>query len=338
MSAADSLSATSDAWNPLYFLINRAYWYLMTSPNHVVGIILNWNNYDDTKRCIDNLQGLYYQNFDLILVDNGSTDGSYEKLVVEYDELIGIKNSHNLGFGGGINAGIERARSMNPDYIWVLNNDIIIDNEYLLDKMVGFMDSNRECGIMSPTVMKYPEKSEYWFENGVFDRRAVMAFHGRMAKRILTFRNYNVRQDDSKLYNDYIPFCSALIRNSIFADVGLYPEKYFLYYGDVEYCFRVREKGFKIYTDKTTQVYHRVSAGMESRRSPLHLYYLARNRQILNREINVSSTSIFYAYFLWWLVLNIMDQLMKNELEGLKSLVLGTFDGVRGKTGKGRYP
>lgn len=94
---------------------------------HVSIILLNWNSADDTIDCLNSLQSLDYENYSIIVVDNASSDGSIESISAAYPEIQILRNSLNAGFAGGNNVGIKFAIDKGTDYIWLLNNDTMID-------------------------------------------------------------------------------------------------------------------------------------------------------------------------------------------------------------------
>lgn len=316
----------------------------MSKPT-VTTVILNWNNYSDTRDCIDSLQNISYDQMDIVLVDNGSTDGSGERLKSEYPEVNTVLLDENTGFGGGNIVGIRKALDRECDYVWVLNNDVLVldDDSDVLSNLVCIMEQNEKLGVVTPTVMNYPETDEIWFKQGYIDSKTAHAGHKQNRKwflnplQLLEDNKSNIT-NDRILYNDYIPFCSALVQTEIFKNVGLYPEKYFLYYGDADFCIQISKKGYKIGTDTQSQIHHQVSSSSETTRSPTHLYYLARNKQILFRNHCEKFDSGIYFFFIWWVFLNSIDRAKSLDPEGLKSLLLGAVRGMQGETGRGKYP
>ena len=90
-------------------------------------VVLNWNGWRDTLVCLASLQHLDYPNFGLIVVDNGSTDGSQNHIEANIPGLKMLQTGANLGFGGGCNAGIRQALEQGADYIWLINSDTTVD-------------------------------------------------------------------------------------------------------------------------------------------------------------------------------------------------------------------
>ena len=96
-------------------------------PPSVTAVVLNWCNYDDTVDCLDSLLNCEYKNLDILLVDNGSVDDSFERLNTSFPQIQFLQTGENIGYAGGNNRGIEKALHRDIDYVLVLNNDTILD-------------------------------------------------------------------------------------------------------------------------------------------------------------------------------------------------------------------
>lgn len=303
-------------------------------------VILNWNNYLDTSECIDSLQQLSYENFEVIIVDNGSTDGSGKRLRQEYDDVTVLFTERNLGFGGGNNRGIRSALERGADYVWILNDDVLLSDAKCLDVLVKRMESKPKIGALTPVVTEYPETDEVWFREGYVDWRSGNAGHVGSSKWFVDWRfRSETDSEDSLVSHDYLPLCSALIRAEVFQELGLLREDYFLYYEDVDLCTRTGMAGYEIATETTVAIHHKVSASSDHRRSPTHLYYTARNWQLYRRYFDDDLFSWhFFPLYAWWAIVTIISFVLRGDWRVVTGLLLGIWDGVLGKAGKGRYP
>ncbi len=90
-------------------------------------IILNWNGKNDTLECLDSAREIDFENYEIVVVDNGSEDDSVQAIRSKYKDVIIIENGANLGFAEGNNVGIEYALLHEADYIFLLNNDTVVD-------------------------------------------------------------------------------------------------------------------------------------------------------------------------------------------------------------------
>ncbi len=117
----------------------------------VIAIVLNWNGKEDTVNCLGSLSSIVYPNYEIIVVDNYSTDGSIECLEEMYPSIEIIRNSKNLGFAEGNNVGMRRALAGGADYVLLLNNDTIVDR-YFLDRLVAAAEGDQTIGFAGPKV------------------------------------------------------------------------------------------------------------------------------------------------------------------------------------------
>lgn len=302
---------------------------MSTGPPYLVCSVLNWNNYEDTRDCIESLLNIEYRNMEILLVDNGSTDGSAQKLTEEFEEISSILLEDNLGFGAGHNHGIRWAMDHGADYVMLVNNDAVFPERGLLDELVETMEANPDVGLLTPQVYLDGDTEECHFRRGVIDYERATP----------DYEYPDVDAGSGLIDDDYVPFVAALFRRTVFETVGLHPEEYFLYYGDLDYCTRIKQAGFEVKTYLPGRVYHGVSNTSGASVAPIRSYYTMRNRFTWTRNFPdlVDSTS-FYTHVLWYLCYQIARRVYHVEFPGLVALLRGALDGVRGKTGKGPYP
>jgi len=123
-------------------------------------IILNWDNWTDTKDCLKSLENNGYPNYEVVVVDNGST----EKFEISDPKIKVIYNKENLGFSGGNNVGIKYALDNNADYVLLLNNDTIVNHNFL-NKLVEIAEKDNKIGMVGPKIY-FPDSKKIWFAGG----------------------------------------------------------------------------------------------------------------------------------------------------------------------------
>ena len=131
-------------------------------------IVLNWNGRDDTIACMYSLQKLTYKRYQLIVVDNGSSDDSVSAIRAEFPSVHVIETGANLGFAEGNNVGIRHALDQGANYVLLLNNDTEVD-EHLVDALVDAAESNADGGIFGPKIYYYAHPSMIWSAGGAWD-------------------------------------------------------------------------------------------------------------------------------------------------------------------------
>ena len=117
-------------------------------------IVLNWNGKHDTVECLESLSHISYPNYEVIVVDNGSTDGSVEQFKARYPEITVIENQDNLGFAEGNNVGIRAALQEDTEYVLLLNNDTIVDPRFL-DELINVAEREPRVGFAGPKIYYY---------------------------------------------------------------------------------------------------------------------------------------------------------------------------------------
>lgn len=214
-------------------------------------IIVNWNGWADTLRCLDSLSQSHYRNLTILVVDNGSTNDSVARIRNAYPDLELIESPANLGFGSGNNLGIRKALERAADYVWLLNNDTIVEANTLTE-MVLTAESHPELGQIG-SVLYYahaPNKVQAW--GG-----------GHINLWMGTSRHYCEPVDWKRL--DFITAASVLIPSKVFRQVGLFDERYFMYWEDTDLSFRIREAGWKLGVAKNATLLHKEGASSRSK-------------------------------------------------------------------------
>lgn len=291
-------------------------------------ILLNYNGYEDTIECIKSLKNISYKNFDVFIVDNNSTDDS-EKKILDYikddNNITFIQTNENLGFSGGNNVAIKKSLEKNADYICLLNNDTVVEKDFL-EELVNKMEMDKSIGIASGKIMYYDNPSKIWCAGGYIDDIRSCGYHyGRD------------EIDDGKFDNDKevtdLPGCLQLIRPEVFEKVGLYEEKYFLYMEDTDFCYRTSQAGYKLMYISSSKIYHKVSSSTGGQDSPTHLYYMARNRLLFNKTMNLGLLKDIKFYIFYFLRLTLEPIRRKKKFKYVLSGVIDGLNGVEGLKG-----
>jgi len=202
--------------------------------NGRIGVVLvNYRGWRDTLDCIRSLQAVQYeQGLDVIVVDNGSNDESCERIRTAFPNAHLLEMGRNLGFAGGCNVGMRAARERGNEFIWLLNNDTIVDPQAacaLVDAARTHPDASFYGTIISFASM--PER--IWFARGTFDRRT-----GAISNIDYNRPVSELEGHPDAVNTDWISGCSILIRCSTLDDIGFMNEDFFLYKEEVEWQLR----------------------------------------------------------------------------------------------------
>jgi GT2 family glycosyltransferase len=229
-------------------------------------IIPNWNGRRFLEECIDSLKGQTFQDFEILLVDNGSTDGSADFAEAQYGEFVRVvRNKENLGFAGGNNIGIRRAKG---EYIVLLNNDTWADPRWL-EELVKATQCAPPVGMWASKVCVYSRRDRI---EGVGE---LIYWDGLCRAR----GQYEQDRGQYSAMEEILfpPGCGAMYRKSLFDGIGLFDEDFFAYADDSEIGIRARLAGWKSVFVPTAIVYHKHS-GSSGRYSRLKAFYVERNR------------------------------------------------------------
>ena len=238
--------------------------------------ILVYNNYKDTKECLQSLANITYRNYQVILVDNGSTDGSVRKLQQEYPALNYIFNKNNLGFAGGVNEGIQYSMGIKADYILLLNNDVIVDKEFL-NPLVATAEKNSCIGIVGSKIYYYGNPKTLNFAGGKINLWKGLAPH-------IGSGELDTGQYENPTEEDFQDGCSILIKKDVINKIGLFDKTFFLYSEEVDFCCRAKKAGFKIIYVPQSKVWHKISVTAGGRESLISIYHGTKSRLIFMRK------------------------------------------------------
>lgn len=303
----------------------------MLKPNVFI-ILLQWNNSTVTVECLESLRKVTYSNKRIILIDNGSTDGSLQEIRKwieqnkEGDSIDIIPLENNRGFTGGNNVGIEFALRNNADYVLLLNNDTIVTPDFL-STLIETASQNNNIGAAGCKITYYPATSKIWFNGGRIDY-----FRGAF---------YGINKDSEGIKpSDFITGCTMLLPASVLKKVGILDERFFLGTEDIDLSYRIKDAGYKLLVNSDAVIHHKVSLTQGGRYSPTYQYYFHRNRMIFfsERLSGLKKISFFVFQFIFIIPAWIFIQLIKGRGKAIRAALQGYVDYARGKTGRYRYP
>ena len=243
----------------------------------VAVIVLNWNGLADTLACLASLTELDYSDYEVLIVDNGSTDGSVAAIREHFSEVAVIENGTNLGFTGGNNVGLRHALDREADYVLLLNNDTEVAPDFL-SRLIEAMEARPTAGAAGPLIYYHDRPDVIWSAGGEVDWR-------RGQTRMLGLDQRDVGQFGQQPREvDFVSGCAMLVRRSALEQVGLLDERFFVYYEEVEWCVRMRRAGFQILCVPQAHVWHRIAPQRQADSPTVH-YYMTRNRLLLLKVI-----------------------------------------------------
>ena len=250
-------------------------------------VILNWNGYADSRRCLESLATATYPDRTIYLADNGSVDGSMDRLERELGAggIVFIRNGANLGFAGGCNPAIRRALADGCRYVLLLNNDCLVAEPRFLESMVELAEADRRVGVVGGKLLRWPDTDVIWGTGG---------WISWAGERYVGSGERDRGQHDRVAERGFISGALMLIRREVLERVGLLPEEYFFGHEDLEYGTRVRRHGYRLCYQPKAVVYHEAEHSYEPRR-PYYLFNNALSRILLKKR---TSHPVSYRFWL----------------------------------------
>ena len=281
-------------------------------------VILNWNGKDITSKCLDSVRGITYPNYEVILIDNGSSDGSQEHFKKNYQWITFIENPKNLGFTGGNNIGIKIGLEKKADYILLLNNDTVADPSFL-DELINAGESRKDVGILNPKIYYYDNPDILWYAGG-----RVSIFRGIPIH--LGYQKKDEGQYDDSCEVNFITGCAFLIKRDVIEKIGILDENLFIYSEDLDWCFRAFKAGYKGLYVPSSKIWHK--EGMDSKKNSGNEFRMFLGTRNTMYVVYKHSTTFQFSIFLLNFFFNRMiDQTVKRPLKGEFKDLLGIWKG-----------
>lgn len=236
----------------------------------VAVVILNWNNPGDTLACLQSIAALDYPLLTTIVVDNGSSDDSAERIRAAYSDVLIVETGANLGYAGGNNVGIHHALAVGAEAICILNNDVTVEPGFLA-LLLDALQEQPEAGIVTPLVAERAGNSDQvWALGSTVNWRTAAVNRNHAGDLVERWRNR------PSFEVDVASGAAMLVRHDVFDRVGLMDEGFFLYFEEVDWSLAVRKAGYRILAVPASVVWHKVSATLGTT-SPVIDYYMLRN-------------------------------------------------------------
>jgi GT2 family glycosyltransferase len=343
---------------------------IMKYEPQVAIIILNWNGWKDTIECLESVYQIIYQNYNVIVVDNGSDNESIEKIkeylsgeiqvksnffgysvknkpiqYIEYSneetdaiygkknniseipfnkKLILIKNQKNYGFAEGNNIAIRYVlKSLNTDYILLLNNDTVVDKEFL-GGLVNVGEEDLKIGILGPAIYYYERKDE-------IQSTGVKIRWNRGSQKVLKYNNSVDEQFNQKIEVEYVAGCALLAKVELIRKIGYLNSEYYAYWEETDWCIRALKAGFKVICVPKIKIWHKGGKTTKKRSNGFFEYHSIRNmfwfmKQHATKKQFWSFQLYFFGLGLWYECG--LQLVYRRNIKGFISLFKGVKDGI----------
>lgn len=257
----------------------------MDAPKVLI-IILCYNGVDLTIACLRSLRRIAYTAYEVLVVDNASSDSTPERVREHFPEVAVIETGANLGFAAGNNVGLRYALGHGYDYALLLNNDTEVAPDFL-NALVDEAESDPAIGVAGPTIYYYDQQDTIWSAGGEIDwRRGVSRMRG-IGER--DTHQYDVPGD-----RDFVTGCALLVRRAALERAGLLDERFFMYYEETEWCVRIRRAGLRVVHVPRACVLHKIPLDARADQ-PYVAYYMTRNRLLFLRATGATPAAWLHA-------------------------------------------
>jgi GT2 family glycosyltransferase len=274
-------------------------------------VIVNWNGRQDTVDCLASLREQNYSNLQIIVVDNGSTDGSVERIRCDFPEVTLIETGKNLGFPSGCNVGMRAALAGNAEFVWLLNNDTVCPPD-TLHKLVRRAMASPDAGLVG-TVLLYAH-----------DPTMVQAWGGGTVTPWIAFTTHFHTPVEFG-HNCYTTFASVLARREMLEEVGLLYEGFFMYYDDCDLCLRMQKTRWKIVMAEDTAVLHKEGASTTRNQKPFMTKVVTVSGLRLIRRFS----KVAFLGMPVYVVLRLGNRIVQREWKGCKAVCQGVIEFIR---------
>jgi len=227
-------------------------------PVSVAAVILTHNNYVDTHECLESVHAMGFEGLRVILVDNGSTDGTPGKVRQDFPGVDVVEVGQNLGVPSGYNLGFRAALDAGATYVLMLNNDTTVSPS-LLTELLAAGEADSRAGMLMPKILHYGSTDRIWSIGGqyrAFPPSIVLSERGR-------------GRADVPRFIEYAPGCGLLIHRRAFEEAGLFDPGYLFWYDDWDFSERVRACGLHIHYVPGAVMWHKVARTTKGPDSPL---------------------------------------------------------------------
>lgn len=291
-------------------------------PGKVVAIVLNWNLPRETFACIESLLSSDYPDLQVIVVDNGSTDGSPDLIRTRFPGIEVLALPENRGYAAGNNVGIVRALSLGAEWVLIVNNDAIVAADTISNLVV---ETRSRAGIAMPRI-------DAWPSGGLWRAGARVSGLYPLPR--------SIREGElavgKPISIDYAIGCVLLIHRTVLERIGLFDEGYFMYYEDLDFSARARTAGIPIIVVPSARAWHKIGTSLKAN-SPRRTYLQTRYRTRWCRAQKPSFRTL-----VWWIALmvgalrSVVGSAFHASWLEVAATVRGLHDGMTAPNGESR--
>ena len=283
----------------------------------VVAIVLNWNGWQDTLRCVDTLQAATYP-LRIVVVDNGSTDDSATHIHAAQPHIPLLAQPRNLGFGGGVNVGAAWAVAQGCDYLLLVNNDATVHPE-AVTRLVAAAEHDPGLALLTPVIL-LEGSTKLWTLGADWQYFAIRQ-RSELPPTPLP----------AVLGMDIVYGCVMLVRTSAWQQLGGFDPAFFAYYEDADLALRSRDQGWRVGVVTAARAWHRVSSST-AQQPRMKVFHEMRGRMLFFRKrLRSADYLVFSLHELRYLMVRLLRYLRRGDWAAAGALLHGAWSGIIAK-------
>jgi GT2 family glycosyltransferase len=291
----------------------------------VAVIVLNWNGTEDTVECLRSLLRVDYRRCEVVVVDNGSRESPRERVQREFPSVTYLETPLNLGYAGGNNVGIRHALAQGHDYVFVLNNDTIVEPDFLT-QAVAVAESTPLLGVLGIKILAFDRPGRVWVAYGQVTYRQSLV-------RLIGYYEEDDGAFETQVDVDWVPGTAMLFPRHALERVGLFDETFFAYHEDVDWCTRARELGLRVIFTPRARIHHKGHRSSGGKGYVTPRQYLAGRNMVLfvRKHARWYQALRFFAFQVGTLPLQYLRRSLTGEQRGVALKMRGMIDAWRGR-------
>jgi len=292
----------------------------------VVVLLLTYNGKKLLQDSIPTYLKNNYSNFKVVVIDNGSSNGTKDFVKSHFPEVDLIRLDKNRGYSGGFNFGLQYStKDLNADFVLVSNDDVIADKN-LISQLVEVANTNNQIGFVTGKVFFYNSDSE----------GNILQTVGKMSDSYSIVGNHigggelDEGQFDKVVERDFIDDVYMLVRSDLIDKTGGYDEDFFMQYEESDWQIRSKKLGYKIYFTPHAKLWHKVGMSTGGKDSPLRNFNYEKSRFMLIRKHTSSNHILKYLFInlVYTLPLFFLSSVVKNQTNLAFSRFRGLISGI----------
>lgn len=256
----------------------------------VVAVVLNWCGYEVSRACVESLLSCAYEPLEVLIVDNGSPDGSGAQLNETFPDIPYLQTGENLGYAGGNNRGIAWALERGAAYVLVLNNDTVVDAD-AVTKLVEAAQAGDKTGAVAPKILYHDDPERIWFAGGRISHLRAIGEHLRDGEIDDRSRDGGVERVS------FVSGCCLLLPAEVARSTGGFAEDLFAYVEDVDLSLRLTGAGLTLLYQPEARILHHTTPA-KAVPTPFQIVLRDRNRRrVAARRFHLSRRIMFRLFF-----------------------------------------